>query len=166
MSIKKYGKENFIKEILEECKDEEHLNESIFEIFSNLSTLTTNINSYFATGLKVGNYGLLFDDGNVHLHSTSPGTNLWLNCSGSGMFVVNGQSGATNGMCVGTSIQSGFVTIVGSKSVSIAQPYGYLISSGAGSTTGTSPNPYSLTCDSRIMSSEFNAPSDERLKMK
>jgi hypothetical protein len=115
-------------------------------------------------GLKVGNYGLLFDDGNVHLHSTSPGTNLWLNCSGSGMFVVNGQSGATNGMCVGTSIQSGFVTIVGSKSVSIAQPYGYLISSGAGSTTGTSPNPYSLTCDNRIMSSEFNAPSDERLK--
>ncbi len=29
-----------------------NLNESIFEIFSNLSTLTTNINSYFATGLK------------------------------------------------------------------------------------------------------------------
>ena len=115
-------------------------------------------------GLKVGNFGLLFDDGNVHLHSTSPGTNLWLNCSGSGMLVVNGQTGATNGMCVGTSTQSGFVTIVGSKSVSIAQPYGYLISSGAGSTTGTSPNPYSLTCDSRIMSSEFNAPSDERLK--
>ena len=115
-------------------------------------------------GLKVGNYGLLFDDGNVHLHSTSPGTNLWLNCSGSGMFVVNGQSGATNGMCVGTSIQKGFVTIVGSVSAAITQPYGYLISSGAGSTTGTSPNPYSLTCDNRIMSSEFNAPSDERLK--
>ena len=31
LSIKKYGKENFIKEILEECKDEEHLNER--EIF-------------------------------------------------------------------------------------------------------------------------------------
>jgi hypothetical protein len=115
-------------------------------------------------GLKVGNFGLLFDDGNVHLHSTSPGTNLWLNCSGSGMFVVNGQSGATNGMCVGTSIQKGFVTIVGSVSAAITQPYGYLISSGAGSTTGTSPNPYSLTCDNRVMSSEFNVPSDERLK--
>jgi hypothetical protein len=115
-------------------------------------------------GLKVGSFGLLFDDGNVHLHSTSPNSNLWLNCSGSGMFVVNGQSGATNGMCVGTSIQKGFVTIVGSVSAAITQPYGYLISSGAGSTTGTSPNPYSLTCDSRIMSSEFNAPSDERLK--
>jgi hypothetical protein len=115
-------------------------------------------------GLKVGNYGLLFDDGNVHLHSTSPGTNIWLNCSGSGMFVVNGQTGASGGMCVGTSIQKGFVTIVGSVSAAITQPYGYLISSGAGSTTGTSPNPYSLTCDSRIMSSEFNAPSDERLK--
>ena len=115
-------------------------------------------------GLKVGNFGLLFDDGNVHLHSTSPGTNIWLNCSGSGMFVVNGQTGASGGMCVGTSIQKGFVTIVGSVSAAITQPYGYLISSGAGSTTGTSPNPYSLTCDSRIMSSEFNAPSDERLK--
>jgi len=115
-------------------------------------------------GLKVGNYGLLFDDGNVHLHSTSPGTNLWLNCSGSGMFVVNGQTGASGGMCVGTSVQKGFVTIVGSVSAAITQPYGYLISSGAGSTAGTSPNPYSLTCDNRIMSSEFNAPSDERLK--
>lgn len=31
LSIKKYGKENFIKEILEECKDEDHLNER--EIF-------------------------------------------------------------------------------------------------------------------------------------
>jgi len=115
-------------------------------------------------GLKVGNYGLLFDDGNVHLHSTSPGTNLWLNCSGSGMFVVNGQSGSTGGMCIGTSIQKGFVTIVGSVSAAITQPYGYLISSGAGTTTGTSPNPYSLTCDSRIMAQEFDAPSDERLK--
>jgi hypothetical protein len=115
-------------------------------------------------GLKVGNHGLLFDDGNVHLHSTSPGTNLWLNCSGSGMFVVNGQSGSTGGMCIGTSIQKGFVTIVGSVSAAITQPYGYLISSGAGTTTGTSPNPYSLTCDSRIMAQEFDAPSDERLK--
>jgi hypothetical protein len=115
-------------------------------------------------GLKVGNYGLLFDDGNVHLHSTSPGTNLWLNCSGSGMFVVNGQTGASGGMCVGTSIQKGYVTIVGSVSAAITQPYGYLISSGAGTTTGTSPNPYSLTCDNRVMSSEFNVPSDERLK--
>jgi hypothetical protein len=115
-------------------------------------------------GLKVGNYGLLFDDGNVHLHSTSPGTNIWLNCSGSGMFVVNGQTGASGGMCVGTSIQKGYVTIVGSVSAAITQPYGYLISSGAGTTAGTSPNPYSLTCDNRVMSSEFNVPSDERLK--
>jgi hypothetical protein len=115
-------------------------------------------------GLKVGNNGLLFDDGNVHLHSTSPGTNLWLNCSGSGMFVVNGQTGASGGMCVGTSIQNGYVTIVGSVNAAITQPYGYLISSGAGTTAGTSPNPYSLTCDSRIMAQEFDAPSDERLK--
>ena len=115
-------------------------------------------------GLKVGNYGHFFDDGNVHIHSTSPGTNLWLNCSGSGMFVVNGQTGASGGMCIGTGTQKGFVTIVGSVNAAITQPYGYLISSGAGSTSGTSPNPYSLTCDNRIMSSEFNVPSDERLK--
>lgn len=67
-------------------------------------------------------------------------------------------------MLIGTETQKGFVTIVGSVSAAITQPYGYLISSGAGSTTGTSPNPYSLTCDSRIMAQEFDAPSDERLK--
>ena len=115
-------------------------------------------------GLRVGSFGQIFDDGNVHIHSISPGTNLWLNCSGSGMFVVNGHTGASGGMCIGTGTQKGFVTIVGSVNAAITQPYGYLISSGAGSTTGTSPNPYSLTCDNRIMSSEFNVPSDERLK--
>lgn len=115
-------------------------------------------------GLKIGNYGSIFDDGNFHIHSTAPDSNFWLNCSGSGMFVINGQTGATGGVCIGTSIQKGFVTIVGSVSAAITQPYGYLISSGAGSTSGTSPNPYSLTCDNRVMSSEFNVPSDERLK--
>lgn len=115
-------------------------------------------------GLKVGNYGSIFDDGNFHVHSIAPNGNFWLNASGSGMVVINGQTGATGGVCIGTSTQKGYVTIVGSVNAAITQPYGYLISSGAGSTTGTSPNPYSLTCDNRIMSSEFNVPSDERLK--
>jgi len=115
-------------------------------------------------GLKVGNYGSIFDDGNFHIHSIAPNGNFWLNASGSGMVVINGQTGATGGVCIGTSTQKGYVTIVGSVNAAITQPYGYLISSGAGSTTGTSPNPYSLTCDNRIMSSEFNVPSDERLK--
>lgn len=115
-------------------------------------------------GLKIGNYGSIFDDGNFHIHSIGPDSNFWLNASGSGMVVINGQTGTTGGVCIGTSIQKGFVTIVGSVNAAITQPYGYLISGGAGSTSGTSPNPYSLTCDNRVMSSEFNVPSDERLK--
>jgi len=116
-------------------------------------------------GLKVGNYGLLFDDGNVHLHSTSPGTNLWLNCSGSGNFIINGQSGATGGVGIGTSIMSGYVTINGGSNVTIGA-YGYLINTGSpptgtgGGTTGT----FSITCTQRVQATEFDATSDERLK--
>lgn len=115
-------------------------------------------------GLKIGNYGSIFDDGNFHIHSIAPNSNFWVNASGSGMVVINGQTGATGGVCIGTSTQKGYVTINGSVSAAITQPYGYLISSGAGSTTGTSPNGYSLTCNDRIMAIEFDAPSDERLK--
>ena len=116
-------------------------------------------------GLKVGNYGLLFDDGNVHLHSTSPNSNLWLNCSGSGIFIINGQSGATGGVGIGTSIMSGYVTINGGSSVTIGA-YGYLINTGSpptgtgASTTGT----FSITCTQRVQATEFDATSDERLK--
>jgi hypothetical protein len=116
-------------------------------------------------GLKVGNYGLLFDDGNVHLHSTSPGTNIWLNCSGSGNFIINGQTGATGGVGIGTSTMSGYVTINGGKSVTIGA-YGYLISTGSpptGTGAGTTAN-YSITCTQRVQATEFDATSDERLK--
>jgi hypothetical protein len=116
-------------------------------------------------GLKVGNYGLLFDDGNVHLHSTNPNSNLWLNCSGSGLFIINGQSGATGGVGIGTSIMSGYVTINGGSNVTIGA-YGYLINTGSpptgtgGGTTGT----FSITCTQRVQATEFDATSDERLK--
>jgi len=116
-------------------------------------------------GLKVGNYGLLFDDGNVHLHSTSPGTNIWLNCSGSGNFIINGQTGATGGVGIGTSTMSGYVTINGGSTVTIGA-YGYLISTGSpptGTGAGTTAN-YSITCTQRVQATEFDATSDERLK--
>jgi len=116
-------------------------------------------------GLKVGNYGLLFDDGNVHLHSTNPNSNLWLNCSGSGLFIINGQSGATGGVGIGTSIMSGYVTINGGSTVTIGA-YGYLISTGSpptGTGAGTTAN-YSITCTQRVQATEFDATSDERLK--
>jgi hypothetical protein len=116
-------------------------------------------------GLKVGNYGLLFDDGNVHFHSTSPGTNIWLNCSGSGNFIINGQSGATGGVGIGTSTMSGYVTINGGSTVTIGA-YGYLINTGSpptGTGAGTTAN-YSITCTQRVQATEFDATSDERLK--
>jgi hypothetical protein len=116
-------------------------------------------------GLKVGSNGLFFDDGNVHLHSTSPGTNIWLNCSGSGNFIINGQTGATGGVGIGTSTMSGYVTINGGSTVTIGA-YGYLISTGSpptGTGAGTTAN-YSITCTQRVQATEFDATSDERLK--
>lgn len=49
IGVIKVGSKN-VQEIVNKLA--QNLNESIFEIFTNLSALTTNINSYFATGLK------------------------------------------------------------------------------------------------------------------
>jgi len=108
--------------------------------------------------------GQIFDDGNFHIHSLNPGANLWMNASGSGKLVINAQTGATGGVLIGTETQSGYVTINGS--VSAAYTYAYLTPAVAAPYTGTSfgTNPYSLTANSRIQASEFNATSDERLK--
>jgi len=108
--------------------------------------------------------GQIFDDGNFHIHSLNPGANLWMNASGSGKLVINAQTGATGGVLIGTETQSGYVTINGS--VNVSYTYAYLTPAVAAPYTGTSfgTNPYSLTADSRIQASEFNATSDERLK--
>jgi hypothetical protein len=108
--------------------------------------------------------GQIFDDGNFHIHSLNPGANLWLNASGSGKLVINAQTGATGGVLIGTETQSGYVTINGS--VDVSYTYAYLTPAVAAPYTGTSfgTNPYSLTANSRIQASEFNATSDERLK--
>jgi hypothetical protein len=108
--------------------------------------------------------GQIFDDGNFHIHSLNPGANLWLNASGSGKLVINAQTGATGGVLIGTETQSGYVTINGS--VNASYTYAYLTPAVAAPYTGTSfgTNPYSLTANSRIQASEFNATSDERLK--
>ena len=71
---------------------------------------------------------------------------------------------ASNGnIGIGTSTPSGYLTVSGANSVAVSTPYGYLTTSGA-STGGTSPNPYSITCTSRVQATEFDATSDERLK--
>jgi hypothetical protein len=108
--------------------------------------------------------GQIFDDGNFHIHSLNPGANLWVNASGSGKLVINAQTGATGGVLIGTETQSGYVTINGS--VDASYTYAYLTPAVAAPYTGTSfgTNPYSLTANSRIQASEFNATSDERLK--
>ena len=109
--------------------------------------------------------GQIFDDGNFHIHSLNPDANLWLNASGSGKFVINAETGATGGVCIGTSTQSGYVTINGS--VNVTYSYAYLANvpmpgPPTGYASGT--NPYSLTANQRIQAVEFDATSDIRLK--
>lgn len=108
--------------------------------------------------------GQIFDDGNFHIHSLNPDGTLWMNASGSGKLIINAQTGATGGVLIGTETQSGYVTISGS--VDATYSYAYLTPAVAAPHTGTSSgtNPYSLTANSRIQASEFNATSDERLK--
>jgi hypothetical protein len=120
---------------------------------------------FTATGSAINfrtNGGQLFDDGNFHIHSLNPGANLWLNTSGSGKFIVNGQTGTTGGMCIGTETQSGYVTISGSTDVTFSYAYLANVEPPTGTSSGT--NPYSLTANQRIQASEFNATSDIRLK--
>jgi hypothetical protein len=114
-------------------------------------------------GLSISNGNIvIFDDGNAHIHSTNPDANMWVNVSGSGNLIVNGQTGAAGGLLIGTSTKQGYVTISGSAGYNLGS-YGYLTPSG---TTGTSSGPanYSLVANQRIAASEFNAYSDERLK--
>jgi len=126
------------------------------------------VNQLKATGSAINfgtNGGHIFDDGNFHIHSLNPNANLWLNTSGSGMFVINGQSGTTGGVCIGTGTQSGYVTISGSTDVTFT--YAYLANipmpgPPTGYSSGT--NPYSLTANQRIQAAEFDATSDVRLK--
>jgi len=108
--------------------------------------------------------GQIFDDGNFHIHSLNPDGTLWMNASGSGKLIINAQTGATGGVLIGTTTQAGYVTINGS--VNATYSYAYLSSAVPSPYTGTSSgtNPYSLTANSRIQASEFNATSDERLK--
>lgn len=126
------------------------------------------VNQLKATGSVINfgtNGGHLFDDGNFHIHSLNPDANLWLNTSGSGKFVINGQTGTTGGVCIGTETQSGYVTISGSKDVTFT--YAYLANiPNPGPVTGYSSgtNPYSLTANQRIQAVEFDATSDIRLK--
>lgn len=123
---------------------------------------------FTATGSAINfrtNGGQLFDDGNFHIHSLNPDANLWLNTSGSGKFVINGQTGTTGGVCIGTDTQSGYVTISGSTNVTFT--YAYLANipmpgPPTGYSSGT--NPYSLTANQRIQAAEFDATSDVRLK--
>lgn len=54
LSIKKYGKENFKKEILEECKSEDHLNEREIYWISNYNSTDRKIGYNISDGSKEG----------------------------------------------------------------------------------------------------------------
>ena len=123
------------------------------------------LSGYIAFG---NNNTQIFDDGNTHFHAKGSGNGIWVNTNNAQLNLltqspVNGGSVGT-GVAIGTTTLNGYVSINSSRTTAVTQPYGYLNSSGAGSTAGTSPNPYSLTCSSRVQSPEFNASSDERLK--
>ena len=115
-------------------------------------------------GVSINNGNtVIFDDGNTHIHSAGANSNMWINASGSGNLVVNGQTGASGGLLVGTSTAQGLVTISGSRNYNLGVTYGYLNSSGAtGTFSGISK--YSIVTTDRIAASEFNAYSDIRLK--
>jgi len=114
------------------------------------------------------NNSQIYDDGNTHIHSRGSGNAMWINTNNGqlNLLVQSPVSGGSvgTGVAIGTGTLNGYVSINSSRNTAITQPYGYLISSGAGTTAGTSPNPYSLTCSSRIQCPEFDASSDERLK--
>ena len=115
-------------------------------------------------GVSINNGNtVIFDDGNTHIHSAGANSNIWINASGSGNLVVNGQTGSSGGLLVGTSTAQGLVTISGSRNYNLGVTYGYLNSSGAtGTFSGISR--YSIVTTDRIAASEFNAYSDIRLK--
>ena len=115
-------------------------------------------------GVSINNGNtVIFDDGNTHIHSAGANQNIWINASGSGNLVVNGQTGASGGLLVGTSTAQGLVTISGSRNYNLGVTYGYLNSSGAtGTFSGISR--YSIVTTDRIAGSEFNAYSDIRIK--
>jgi len=58
-AIKKYGKSNFKKEILEECSSKEELNEREIYWINKLNSMDTNIGYNIATGGHGGNLGKL-----------------------------------------------------------------------------------------------------------
>jgi hypothetical protein len=107
---------------------------------------------------------VIFDDGNTHIHSTTPDSNLWINASGSGNIVINGQTGASGGVLIGTSTRQGFVTISGSVNYSTPSAYYYLNGTGTGGPISPNSASFSLVTNQRIAATEFDAYSDERLK--
>jgi len=121
---------------------------------------TTNYLSFNNTQSQI------YDDGNLHIHTTNNGGSMWINTSGGQINLisqtVSGGSLGT-GVGIGTSTLTAYVTISGSKTYTIGA-YGYLHPTfGAGTGAGTTA-PYSIATNRRIQAEEFDATSDERLK--
>ena len=136
-------------------------------IYGGSSATSSNSDGLSGTIQFNNNNSQIYDDGNFHIHSRGSGATMWLNTNNGVLSlisqapVVGGSAGT--GVGIGTSSLNGYLTVNGSRSVSVSTPYGFLTTGGAG-TGGTSPNPYSITCSSRIQATEVDATSDERLK--
>jgi hypothetical protein len=111
-------------------------------------------------GLKISGLSI-FDDGNPHIHNTTPSTNMWINVSGSGNVIINGQTGASGGVCIGSTNSRGKLDVNGSVNYDQGTFYYYANIYG-GTSSGTIP--ISVYATDRMAASEFDARSDRRLK--
>jgi hypothetical protein len=122
-----------------------------------------NITQLRNTGAGLRISGLsIFDDGNPHIHNTTPGTNLWVNVSGSGNVIVNAQTGASGGMCIGSTNSRGKLDVNGSVNYDQGTFTFYAAGTYGGSASGTIN--ISIYASERMAATEFDARSDRRLK--
>lgn len=121
------------------------------------------------------NNSQIYDDGNMHIHSRGSGQTMWINTNNApiNMLVQSPVAGGSlgTGVVIGGSdpvTQNGFLTVSGSKSITSAMAYGYLVAS-AGSPTGyynagSQTFNVSIYAKERIQGQEIDAFSDERMK--
>jgi len=110
---------------------------------------------------------VIYDDGNMHIHSRNNGGSMWINTNG-GLIILGNQSPVSGG-AIASGIVMGsnatakaYLSVYGSKSYSIGA-YGFTASGGTGTGSSTTA-PFSIYSDNRMNASEFDATSDERAK--
>jgi hypothetical protein len=114
---------------------------------------------------------VMYDDGNLHIHTRTAGQSMWINTNGGDLRFL--QQSPVNGGSQGNSVIVGgaqnstataFLNVLGSKSYAVSS-YGYLSTGGAGTVSGSSGTvSYGIYNANRMQSSEVDVTSDERAK--